>query len=434
MVGQSARARLDACLTRIADPTGEGARAFVRLYEDEARVAAAAADAREKFGHKLGPLDGVIVSIKDLFDVGGEPTTAGSFVYRDGPVANNDAEVVRRLRAAGAVIIGKTNMTEFAFSGLGLNPHYGTPLNPHDRARIPGGSTSGGAVALGDAMCDVSIGSDTGGSLRIPAAFCGLVGFKPTQSRVPRQGATALSYTLDSVGPLTRTVAEAATVDACLANDPYWTPQPRPVGSLRLGMPLGRLFEKLDALVTDRFEATVRMLLTAGAAIEDLDLEPYLARLDAINAHGSFSAVEAAHVHARVLEQRSGEIDRRIVGRIRAGSSFAAPEYVRMKLAREAVCDDAARDFGRYDALILPTVATVAPHVAPLEASDAAFSSANSLTLRNTSPFNMLDCCAISIPIRGAALPVGLMLVGARGTDRRLFDVAAGLEAALATI
>lgn len=428
----SARTRLDACLSRIAEPRGEGVRAFTRLYADEARVSAAASDARAKFGHRLGPLDGVIVSIKDLFDVAGEPTTGGGVVYRDAAPAARDAEAVRRLRAAGAVIVGKTNMTELAFSGLGLNPHYGTPGNPADRARIPGGSSSGAAVALADGFCEASIGSDTGGSVRIPAAFCGLVGFKPTQSRVPREGVMALSYTLDSVGPLAHDVAGAALLDACLAGEGCPPPRPVEADRIRLAMPLGRLFENLDSNVTQALERAVKRLLDAGVGIADVDIEPLLTRLDEITALGSFSAVEAACEHAGVLDAAPDRIDRRVVARIRGGSNVSAPTYVRMHKLRDAVTRDAEAMFSRYDALILPTVATVAPLIAALEASDAEFSAANLLTLRNTTQFNMLDCCAISLPLRTQPLPVGLMLVAARGRDRHLLDVAAGVEALLA--
>ncbi|MBL8588951.1 MAG: amidase [Methylobacteriaceae bacterium] len=433
MIRTPARARLDHCLERIADASGEGARAFTRLYPEEARIAAAASDARAKFGRLLGPLDGRIVSIKDLFDVAGEPTTAGSVVYREAPAPEREAEIVRRLRAAGAVIVGKTNMTEFAFSGIGLNPHYGTPLNPRDRSRIPGGSSSGAAVATADGFCEIAIGTDTGGSVRIPAAFCRLVGFKPTQFRVPRDGAMALSTTLDSIGPLAVSVADAALTDAVMAGETPRPPVARQPATLSLAMPLGRLFEKLDADVTAAFENAVKALLDAGVRIIDYDLEPLLARLDAINAIASISAVEAACIHADVLRDRADDIDRRVVARIRGGSNIAAPLYVQMLQMRRAVADLARAEFDGFDALVLPTVPTVAPAVAPLEASDAAFSAANMLTLRNTTIFNMLDCCAISLPIPSDGLPVGLMLVGAHGTDRRLLDVAAGIEALFQT-
>src|SRR5262249_38168114 len=177
---------LEQALDRIGDPGGEGARACLTVYGEAARAAGDVADARAAAGVTLGPLDGAVVSIKDLFDVAGAGTRAGSPVLGDeGRPAAVDAPVVQRLRAAGAVIVAKTNMTEFAFSGVGANPHFGTPGNPADRARVPGGSTSGGAVAVADRMCDIAIGTDTGGSTRIPAALCGIVGFQPRPRPVP---------------------------------------------------------------------------------------------------------------------------------------------------------------------------------------------------------------------------------------------------------
>src|SRR5947199_2326760 len=239
MTTRSCRDRLEQALARIGDPKGEGARACLTVYTEAAHAAADAADARANSGISLGPLDGAIVTIKDRFDVTGEPTRAGSRIMADAPPAKADAPVVRRLRAAGAVIVAKTNMTEFAFSGGGANPHYGTPGNPADRARIPGGSSSGAAVAAADGMCQIAIGTDTGGSTRIPAALCGIVGFKPSQWRVPTTGAYPLSYMLDSVGPLARTVADCAGADAVLAGQESAPLEPTPVPGLRLGVPQG---------------------------------------------------------------------------------------------------------------------------------------------------------------------------------------------------
>src|SRR6266571_7398043 len=219
MTARSARDRLEEALTRIADPQGEGARACLTVYDQTARAEADAADARARAGVTLGPLDGAIVSVKDLFDVAGEPTRAGSKVLAEAPPAAADAPVVRRLRAAGGVIVAKTNMSEFAFTGIGANPHYGTPGNPADRTRVPGGSSSGAVVAVADGMCEIGIGSDTGGSTRAPAAFCGVVGFKPSKFRVPTEGAFPLSYTLDSVGPIARSVSACAAADAVMAGD-----------------------------------------------------------------------------------------------------------------------------------------------------------------------------------------------------------------------
>jgi aspartyl-tRNA(Asn)/glutamyl-tRNA(Gln) amidotransferase subunit A len=249
-----ARERLENALARIADPNGEGARACLTVYTQSARIAADAADARARAGMTLGPLDGVIVSIKDLFDVAGEPTRAGSTVLADAPPAITDATVVRRLRAAGAVIVAKTNMVEFAFGGT-LNRHYGTPGNPADRTRIPGGSSMGAGVAVADRMCEIAIGTDTAASVRMPAALCGVVGFKPSKFRVPTYGVFPLSYTLDSVGPLAKTVADCAHADAVMAGDEPWIVNPAPLAGLRLGIPQGRLLANLDPTVAARFAA-----------------------------------------------------------------------------------------------------------------------------------------------------------------------------------
>src|SRR3954467_7829261 len=248
----SVRDRLEQALAAIADRKGEGARACLTVYADAARAAADAADARAKSGISLGPLDGAIVTIKDLFDVAGEPTRAGSRIMADAPPAKADAPIVRRLRAGGAVIVAKTNMTEFAFSGVGLNPHYGTPGNPADRSRVPGGSSSGAAVAAADQMCEIAIGTDTGGSTRIPAGVCGIVGFKPSKQRVPTDGAFPLSYALDSIGPIARTVADCVRADAAMAGEAFAPLEPASVAGLRLGIPQGMLLRDFDNTVGTR--------------------------------------------------------------------------------------------------------------------------------------------------------------------------------------
>src|ERR1700676_36717 len=236
----SCRDRLEQALARIADPKGEGARACLTVYTDAARAAADAADARAARGASLGRFDGVIVSIKDLFDVAGEPTRAGSKILaEEAAPAAADAAVVRRLRAVGAVIVAKTNMTEFAFSGIGANPHFGTPGNPRDRTRVPGGSSAGAPVTVADGMCQIAIGTDTGGSVRIPAALCGLVGWKPSRQRVPTDGAFPLSTTLDSVGPIGKSVAAGAAPDALMAGEQILPLEPIELAGLRLGIAEG---------------------------------------------------------------------------------------------------------------------------------------------------------------------------------------------------
>src|SRR5712691_1600578 len=286
MTQPKSRDRLEQALDRIANSSGEGARACLTVYAEAARAAADAADARA--GVTFGPLDGMIVSIKDLFDVAGEVTRAGSKVLaEEAKPASADATAVRRLRAAGAVIVAKTNMTEFAFSGVGANPHYGTPGNPADPARVPGGSTSGGAVAIADGLCEIAIGTDTGGSTRIPAALCGIVGFKPSKYRIPTDGAFPLSYTLDSIGPMARTVADCALADAVMAGEQPAALDPIPLAGLRLGIAQGLPLTELDETVTARFEQAIGTLGKAGARLTDQALSLLDDMLRA-NAKGGF--------------------------------------------------------------------------------------------------------------------------------------------------
>src|SRR5664279_6004177 len=270
MTELSTHDRLAAALERIDDLRGEGMRACLTVYREAARGAADAADVRAHAGISLGPLDGAIVTIKDLFDVAGEVTRAGSKVLaEEGKPAAADAPVVHRLRAAGAVIVAKTNMTEFAFSGVGINPHYGTPGNPADRKRIPGGSTSGGAVAVADGLCEIAIGSDTGGSLRIPAALCGLVGFKPSRQRISIACVFPLAQSIDSVGPIARTVIGVAKADAVMAGDEFKPLEPAPLANLRIGIAQGMPLENLDETVAKRFPQVIDLLERAGARLSN---------------------------------------------------------------------------------------------------------------------------------------------------------------------
>ena len=288
---RSAQDRLEEALARIADPNGEGSRACLTVYAQAARAAAEAADARARIGTNLGPLDGAIVTIKDLFDVAGEPTRAGSKVLADAPPATTDAPALRRLRAGGAVIVAKTNMTEFAFSGIGANPHYGTPGNPADRMRVPGGSSSGAAVAVADGMCEIAIGSDTGGSTRVPAALCGVVGYKPTKSRVPTEGAFPLSYTLDLVGPIARSVAACAAADAVMAGHDPWTLEPVPLQGLRLGIPQGLPLRGLDQTVAAQFSDATKELGRTGVRLSD-EVLPLLDDMVRVNSKATFAVAE----------------------------------------------------------------------------------------------------------------------------------------------
>ena len=422
----SIRDRAEQALAKIADPRGEGARVCLTVYAETARAAADAADARAKAGISLGALDGAIVSIKDLFDVAGEPTRAGSKILKNAPPAKADAPVVRRLRAAGAVIVAKTAMSEFAFSGVGMSPHYGTPGNPADRTRVPGGSSSGAAVAAADGMCDIAIGTDTGGSTRIPAALCGVVGYKPSKQRISTEGAFPLSFTLDSIGPLARTVEDCAKADAVMAGDDEAPLRAATVAGLRFGAPRGLLATEWDNTVGTRFGAARKRLADAGARITDEPM-PLIDEMLVVNAKGGFAPAEAFAVHRERLAAHAGEFDPKVRVRIERGGKLSAAEYVDMTRDRARLVRAMDAQASDFDAWMMPTTAIVAPTIAEMQ-DTSTFNTKNMLLLRNTLTWNFFDMCAISVPIPGSGLPVGLMLAARNGQDRRLFEIAAGIE------
>jgi aspartyl-tRNA(Asn)/glutamyl-tRNA(Gln) amidotransferase subunit A len=426
-VPRPTRDRLEESLSRIADPKGEGARACLTVYADSAREEADASDFRTQENRTLGPLDGAIVSIKDLFDVKGEPTRAGSSVLANAAPASADAPVVTRLRNAGAVIIAKTNMSEFAFSGVGANPHHGTPGNPADRKRVPGGSSSGAAVAAADGMCEISIGTDTGGSTRIPAALCGIVGFKPSKFRVPTDGAFPLSYTLDSIGPLAKTVMDCAIADGVLAGEPPWTPEPLLLRGLKLGIPQGLPLRDLDATVTARFAEATAALSKAGATVTDETMAIF-DDMAKVTARGTFAAIEAFSIHRDRMKTRAADYDQFVRSRIERGGEVSAADYIQIFQERRALVRAMDARMSYVDALILPTTPIVAPTIEEVKNADTFFAK-NILLLRNTGIGNFFDLCAISLPLpRNGGLPVGLMLFARNGEDRKLFRIAAAIE------
>jgi len=419
--------RLQAALARIDDPKGEGVRACLTVYREQARAAAEAADARVRAHVTLGPLDGAIVTIKDLFDVAGEVTRAGSKVIAaHGKPAAVDAPAVHRLRAAGAVIVAKTNMSEFAFSGIGANPHFGTPGNPADRARIPGGSTSGGAIAVGDGMCEITIGSDTGGSTRIPAALCGIVGFKPSKWRIPTTGAFPLSSTLDSIGPMARTVSACAKADAVMAGEEPHPFEPAPLAGLRIGVPQGMPVDNLDETVGKRFAAALDDLRKAGARLTDEKMA-LIDEVAPVNAKGGLVPPEGLAVHSARVEQYGDQVDPNIRVRIDRARAITAGTYLEMIEARTRLAKAMDARLADLDVIAMPTCPIVAPTIAEVEAPDM-WSRKNAMVLRNTSLGNFFDLTAISLPIPGSGLPVGLMLVARNGHDHRLFRIAAAVE------
>jgi aspartyl-tRNA(Asn)/glutamyl-tRNA(Gln) amidotransferase subunit A len=424
----SCRDRLEQALFRIAEPDGQGAKACLTVYHEAARAAAAAADARARLGLSLGPLDGVIVSIKDLFDVAGEPTRAGSKILaEEAAPAAADAAIVRRLRAAGAVIVAKTNMVEFAFSGVGANPHFGTPGNPRDRARVPGGSSSGAPVAVADGMCEISIGTDTGGSVRIPAALCGLVGFKPSRQRVPTEGAFPLSYTLDSIGPIALSVADCAKADAVMAGEELAsTPlDAAALKGLRFGIAGGLPLERLDDTVASAFAAAIRRLDAGGVRISNETL-PLFDDMNEINAKGGISPAESCAIHGDRMRRRAADIDPNVRARIERGCAVSAADYVDMMRERTRLVRTMDARLAGLDVLLMPTTSIVAPTIAEV-ADPKIFAARNVALLRNTAIINFFDLCAITLPLPAApgTLPVGLTLVARNGQDHRLLSIAA---------
>jgi aspartyl-tRNA(Asn)/glutamyl-tRNA(Gln) amidotransferase subunit A len=372
---------------------------------------------------------GIPVSLKDLFDIAGDVTTAGSLALREAPPAGRDAPAVARLRAAGFVPIGRTNMTEFAFSGIGMNPHYGTPSSPYDRtaARIPGGSSSGAAVSVADGMAVGAIGTDTGGSCRIPAAFCGVVGFKPTASRVPTQGAFPLSTTLDSVGPLAATVECCALLDCVLAGEPAVDLPSFPLEALRMAVPQTMVLDNLEPAVAQAFDRALSHLRAKGARIVDIPLRE-LDELRAINAKGGIVTAESYALHRALIAKAEEMYDPRVLTRILRGREQNAADYIDLLNARADFTRRVRTIMAPYDALVMPTVPILAPRIAELEPEDA-FRRINVLVLRNPSIANFINGCAISIPChRAGEAPVGLMLFGDHGSDRRLLSIAAAVE------
>ncbi|HEX4741184.1 MAG TPA: amidase [Caulobacteraceae bacterium] len=407
-------------------------RPFTRVWAESARVAADASDRLRAQGIAPSPFAGIPISVKDLFDVAGEPTPAGATILASAPVAPADAPTLARLRAAGFVLVGRTQMSEFAFTGVGLNPHRPQPVNPRDPARAPGGSSGGAAVSVALGQAAGAIGTDTGGSVRIPAAFCGLVGFKPTQRRITREGAFPLSHSLDSIGPIANSAACCRVLDAILADQPSPLAPSRPIEGLRLGVPRQYLLEGLEPAVAAAFDAALSALSAAGARIESADF-PELDTIPAISARagGTISNAEAFAVHRRLglLEQRE-HYDPNVLARVEVGGRMGAADYLDLIEARARLIEASTPRMAPYDALVAPTVPILAPGLDAL-ADPAQFARLNGLALRNTSVVNQIDGCAISLPVGASGLPVGLMLMAPPLADAQLLAIAEVAEPVL---
>jgi aspartyl-tRNA(Asn)/glutamyl-tRNA(Gln) amidotransferase subunit A len=425
----SARGLVEECIAKIADSAGEGQRTFIHVDKEAAIEAADAMDHLRKANAAPSRFAGIPVSIKDLFDIKGQVTRAGSRALDDSAPAEADAPVVARLRRAGFIVIGRTNMTEFAYSGIGINPHYGTPKSAWQRnvGHVPGGSSSGAAVSVVDGMAHGALGTDTGGSCRIPAAFNGIVGFKPTQRRVPLDGGVPLSFSLDSFGPLARTASCCAVLDAVLADQPIVSLRRRPIKGMRLAVPTTIVLDDLDDAVAKTFDRALESLSRQGALIERIEVPEFL-DVGAIGAKGGFAAAESYAWHRYLLTSKGDDYDPRVSLRILRGEAISAAEYIDMLNARRSLIARIEKRIAPYDALVMPTTANTPPRIADL-ADDKAFTAENLRALRNCTLINMIDGCAISLPAhREGEVPVGLMLAAAGGSDRRIFELAVGME------
>ena len=411
---------------------------FTCLLKERAKAEAEAARRRLRDGRSRGVLDGVPIAWKDLFDVEGLSTTAGSRVLKDGEPASRDAVVVQALAGAGMVSVGRVNMSEFAFSGLGINPHYGTPRNPASPAgeyRIPGGSSSGSGVAVAAGLVPVSIGTDTGGSVRIPAAFNGIVGYKATRGRYAMEGVFPLAKSLDSLGPLCRTVQDAAWIDAAMRGRTAAAALPRlDLRDLSFVIPETVVFDGAEPEVVAAFEASIERLATAGARIRRLEFPEFSTIFEVTAKHGALVTAEAFVLHReRITGPAAAGMDPRVVKRTLLGEKISLSDYFDILAARERLTAAFEARLGPSDILVSPTLPIVAPAIQPLIDDEDLFFQTNGKTLRNTLVGNFLDWCGVSLPCGTGAdgMPVGLLLSGPRNSDERVLAVAAAVDGQL---
>ncbi len=426
----SARSLVDEALERIAAPSGEGARSFVLVDVKGARRLADHIDVLRRTGRAPSPFAGIPFSVKDLFDVHGQVTTAGSKVLQNSPPARKDAPVIAHLRQTGFIPVGRTNMTEFAYSGVGLNPHYGTPASIWDRKtrRIPGGSSSGAAVSVAEGTTPLALGTDTGGSCRVPAAYNGTVGFKPTHGTLPSEGIWPLAPGFDVAGPFTRTVADAALAFDLMAGRAPQLPAERPLSTTVLGIPQDLVLEDLDPLVAEAFERTLSALSRAGAQLMELRNIP----MPRIREHGIIATSEAWSVHADMLRQFGNSYDPRVRWRLSMGADITPEQVCEMQRVRREMIGRFTASCGICDAWVMPTVPNLPPPIATLEADDETYARLNFLALRNTFTANFLNACAISLPATAATEPpVGFSILAPAGRDHELLTIAAAIEQAI---
>lgn len=423
----SAAEAMHACIAAAQSPKCD--KVFLQTTFDQALAYAQGPQQQQR------PLAGLAVSVKDLFDIQGQVTGAGSLTRATGAPAATDCPAVARLRAAGGAIIGRTNMTEFAFSGIGINPHFGTPANAASRteALIPGGSSSGAAVSVATGAAYIGLGSDTAGSIRIPAALNGIVGFKNTARLVPTDGAVPLSTTLDTVCAMTRSVADAIVAHEVLA-DRAVTRSHAPLSRYRLALVRNLLQDDMDTTVSHCFARALDRLRAAGAQVTEIDL-PEFDDLPALMAHGGFAGAQSYALHRAAIARSGAQLDPRVLARIQRGAAMSAADYIDLIHLRSRWIERIARRLQCCDAVLSPTVPMVAPtiaSVAPGPERDEAFFRINSLLLRNTGIVNLLDGCALSMPCHQRDdLPVGLMVWHGAMHDDTVLNIGLQIEQVL---
>lgn len=419
-----AQLRLEQALDKIKSQKSDVS--FTRLYREEAMREAKAADSRRT---PLSPLDGRIISIKDLFDVKGEVTWAGSKILKDAPPAFSSSPIVTRLRDAGAVIIGKTNMSEFAFHGLGINHTFGTPLNAANPLHVPGGSSSGAAVSVGLGTSEIAIGTDTGGSIRLPAAFNGIVGFKPSQYRVTRKGAFPLSHSLDSIGSIAKNLQDCIDCDAVIAGAKLELAAP----TRRLAVAKGGLVGEGSLEVQTAFKAALAKL--NGFELVEIDMQPLLTAVFELLASAPLVTIEAAAIHQDWILARPQDYYEPVLARISVGAKVTGANYIRGLWRRGELVAQFKAMMQGFDGLLLPTALVTAPLISEVESSLESFLAHNAKALRNCTFGNILDCCGASLPIRDLeGMPVGLQIMGANGMDASVLSVGLEVEKALGCV
>jgi aspartyl-tRNA(Asn)/glutamyl-tRNA(Gln) amidotransferase subunit A len=429
--GEAGPVEVTECLLeRIARAKGENV--FITVTAERARAEAKEAEARYRSSTPLSPLDGVPIAWKDIFDVAGTRTTAGSKLFADSAVKQADMPVVANVKAAGMVTVGKLNMTELAYSGLGLNPHFGTPLNPNDRAtpRSPGGSSSGSGVAVAGRLVPCALGSDTGGSVRIPSAFNGVVGYKTSTGRIDKTGLVPLARTYDTIGPLARSVEDCILLDMLLRGAVASPVRRADLKSLSLLAPTNVVLDEIEPAVLENYERSLAVLAGQGVTVRRERVEA-LDRVIAMTArHGSLIAAEAYTEYGDIADsEKAALVDRRVIARMMGGKKMSACDVISIQRGRQQFIAMLNAQLG--DALlVMPTTVITAPEVAPLDADDELFHKVNMRALRNTTAGNVLDLCAVALPNGrdGKGLPTSILCSAARGDDERLLGYALALE------